>query len=171
MWKFTVRNIIEFNKGTMSTFNPYVFPISLFFTTFAYAVPPLIRTESSSIGVANGSSVILECVVEAFPESLCYWERADGRSIDSMHKAFLRDQGKYKVILFSLLVHRAATAQILFFVKDGSKSYNSLRFDLILIPTYKFLISLLKIFPIKCTSTLGIISNHKKEFNHSFVLI
>uniref|UniRef100_A0A0P6GR59 RE59052p n=1 Tax=Daphnia magna TaxID=35525 RepID=A0A0P6GR59_9CRUS len=59
--------------------------------------PPLIRTESPSVGVANGSSVVLECVVEAFPESLCYWERADGRSIDSAHKAFLRDQGKYKV--------------------------------------------------------------------------
>lgn len=63
------------------------------------AVPPLIRTENPSVGVANGSSVVLECIVEAFPESLCYWERADGRSIDSVHKAFLRDHGKYKVML------------------------------------------------------------------------
>lgn len=60
-------------------------------------VAPLIRTEHPSIGVANGSSVVLECFVEAFPESLCYWERADGRSIDSFNKAYLRDQGKYKV--------------------------------------------------------------------------
>lgn len=81
------------------------------FSTFAMracAVPPLIRTEHPSIGVANGSSIVLECVVEAFPESLCYWERADGRSIDSFHKAFLRDQGKYKVIL--VLFHRDVKA-------------------------------------------------------------
>lgn len=65
------------------------------------AVPPLIRTEHPSVSVANGSSVVLECDVEAYPESLCYWERADGRSIDSVHKAFLRDQGKYKVTVFS----------------------------------------------------------------------
>lgn len=47
---------------------------------------------------------MLECFVEAFPESLCYWERADGRSIDSFHKAYLRDQGKYKVISNYLVV-------------------------------------------------------------------
>lgn len=71
---------------------------------FRWTVPPLIRTEHPSIGVANGSSVVLECFVEAFPESLCYWERADGRSIDSFHKAYLRDQGKYKVISTFILL-------------------------------------------------------------------
>ena len=62
-----------------------------------YPVPPFIRVGNPSIGVSNGSSVVLECDVEAFPEPVCYWERTDGRSIDSEHKAFLRDQGKYKV--------------------------------------------------------------------------
>ena len=48
------------------------------------------------MGVANGSWAVLECNVEAFPESLCYWERFDGRSIETQHRASLRDYGKYE---------------------------------------------------------------------------
>lgn len=61
------------------------------------AVPPFIRTATPSISVNNGTSALLECDVEAFPESLNYWERHDGRLIDSQHRSFLREQGKYKV--------------------------------------------------------------------------
>ena len=60
-------------------------------------VAPLIRVSNPSVGVANGSWAVLECNVEAFPESLCYWERFDGRSIETQHRASLRDYGKYQV--------------------------------------------------------------------------
>lgn len=62
-----------------------------------HSVAPLIKVDNPSVAVSNGSSVVLECYVEAFPESVCYWERADGRSIDGHHRALIRDQGKYKV--------------------------------------------------------------------------
>ncbi|KAK6642604.1 hypothetical protein RUM43_004106 [Polyplax serrata] len=60
---------------------------------------PLIRIQNQLIGVANGSTAILECDVEAFPESVRYWERADGRFIEPGFKYRLNDteRGKYKV--------------------------------------------------------------------------
>jgi len=89
-----------------------------------YLVPPFIRVGNPSIGVSNGSSVVLECDVEAFPEPLCYWERTDGRSIDSEHKAFLRDQGKYKVtfVFYVLLLWE----QDLLIRRDPTNLYASL---------------------------------------------
>lgn len=63
------------------------------------SVAPLIRIQNQLIGVANGSTAILECDVEAFPESVRYWERADGRFIEPGFKYRLNDteRGKYKV--------------------------------------------------------------------------
>lgn len=34
------------------------------------------------VGAANGTTATLECEVEAFPEAVRYWERADGRLLD-----------------------------------------------------------------------------------------
>ncbi|KAF2901207.1 hypothetical protein ILUMI_04982, partial [Ignelater luminosus] len=45
--------------------------------------PPLIRLRSQMIGVEIGSCVTLECEVEAFPESVTYWERSDGRLLEN----------------------------------------------------------------------------------------
>jgi hypothetical protein len=38
------------------------------------------------VGVANGSTGILKCDVEAFPEAVRYWERADGQLLDGGNK-------------------------------------------------------------------------------------
>ncbi|KAF2901206.1 hypothetical protein ILUMI_04981 [Ignelater luminosus] len=45
--------------------------------------PPLIRLRSQTIGAKIGSSAILECEVEAFPESATYWERVDGQLLEN----------------------------------------------------------------------------------------
>lgn len=50
---------------------------------------PLIRIRRQMIGAANDSTAYLECEVEAFPDSVRYWERSDGR--------LLEDGTKYKI--------------------------------------------------------------------------
>lgn len=37
-----------------------------------YSVPPLIRISNQMVGVTNGSTAVLECITEAFPEPLRY---------------------------------------------------------------------------------------------------
>jgi hypothetical protein len=51
------------------------------------------------VGVANGSTGILKCDVEAFPEAVRYWERADGRLLESGDKYRMTDNEneRYKV--------------------------------------------------------------------------
>ncbi|XP_023027680.2 uncharacterized protein isoform X1 [Leptinotarsa decemlineata] len=48
--------------------------------------PPLIRISNQMLGVANGSTAVLECETEAFPEPLRYWERSDGRLLENGDK-------------------------------------------------------------------------------------
>ncbi|KAK9877449.1 hypothetical protein WA026_018559 [Henosepilachna vigintioctopunctata] len=48
--------------------------------------PPLIRIRNQMVAARNGSSAILECETEAFPEPLRYWERSDGRLIENGDK-------------------------------------------------------------------------------------
>jgi hypothetical protein len=62
-------------------------------------VPPLIRIQNQRVGVANGSTGILKCDVEAFPEAVRYWERADGRLIEAGDKyhMFYSENDRYKV--------------------------------------------------------------------------
>jgi hypothetical protein len=45
------------------------------------AVSPLIRIHRQMVGGYVGSWVLLECLVEAFPAAVNYWERHDGRLI------------------------------------------------------------------------------------------
>ncbi|XP_049816320.1 uncharacterized protein LOC126263277 [Schistocerca nitens] len=61
--------------------------------------PPLIRIHRQLVGVVNGSTGVLECDVEAFPEPVCYWEREDGRLIEPGHKfvTSLSDRDRYKM--------------------------------------------------------------------------
>ena len=61
-----------------------------------FLVAPLIRIQNQLIGVVNGSTAILECEVEAFPESVRYWERADGRFIEHGYKYRIGDTEKDK---------------------------------------------------------------------------
>ncbi|GLH12823.1 Lachesin [Gryllus bimaculatus] len=59
--------------------------------------PPLIVIQNQQIGVSNGSTAVLECDIEAWPEPVRYWERADGRFIepsDKYHMEFI--ESKYK---------------------------------------------------------------------------
>jgi hypothetical protein len=62
-------------------------------------VPPLIRIQNQLVGVANGSSGVLKCDVEAFPEAVRYWERGDGRLLESGDKYHMtyNENGRYKV--------------------------------------------------------------------------
>jgi hypothetical protein len=62
-------------------------------------VPPLIRIQNQRVGVANGSTGVLKCDVEAFPEAVRYWERADGRLLedgDKYHMSY-SEKDRYKV--------------------------------------------------------------------------
>lgn len=62
-------------------------------------VPPLIRIQNQRVGVANGSTAILKCDVEAFPEAVRYWERADGRLLEAGDKYHMSysENDRYKV--------------------------------------------------------------------------
>lgn len=62
-------------------------------------VPPLIRIQNQRVGVANGLTGVLKCDIEAFPEALPYWERADGRRLEDGDKyhMFFSENGRYKV--------------------------------------------------------------------------
>ncbi|XP_065167503.1 uncharacterized protein [Atheta coriaria] len=44
---------------------------------------PLIRIWKDAVGAPMGTTRMLECEVEAFPESLRYWERDDGRLLEN----------------------------------------------------------------------------------------
>nr|CAD7413358.1 unnamed protein product [Timema poppensis] len=61
--------------------------------------PPLIRIHNQLVGAVNGSTATLECEVEAYPESVCYWERSDGQLLERGNKYSMRDEdkSKYKV--------------------------------------------------------------------------
>ncbi|KAJ8924524.1 hypothetical protein NQ315_007322 [Exocentrus adspersus] len=48
--------------------------------------PPIIRIANQMIGVVNGSTAVLECDTEAFPEPVRYWERSDGRLLENGDK-------------------------------------------------------------------------------------
>ncbi|XP_068082075.1 uncharacterized protein [Anabrus simplex] len=48
--------------------------------------PPLITIQNQLVGVANGSTAVLECDIEAYPDPLRYWERGDGRLIEPSNK-------------------------------------------------------------------------------------
>ncbi|XP_056636395.1 uncharacterized protein LOC130444995 isoform X1 [Diorhabda sublineata] len=48
--------------------------------------PPLVRISNQNVPAANGSTAVLECETEAFPEPLRYWERSDGRLLENSDK-------------------------------------------------------------------------------------
>ncbi|XP_046398065.1 uncharacterized protein LOC124164884 [Ischnura elegans] len=54
--------------------------------------PPLIRIHNQMVGAANGTVAKLECEVEAFPEAVKYWERADGRIVDAGDKFRIKNE-------------------------------------------------------------------------------
>lgn len=66
---------------------------------FLLPVPPLIRIQNQHVAVENQSIARLSCEVEAYPEALKYWERADGRLIEASDRHHIAnlDKGKYKV--------------------------------------------------------------------------
>jgi hypothetical protein len=72
---------------------------SLYIDTLVLTVPPLIRIQSQVVGVINGSTGVLKCDVEAFPEAVRYWERADGQLLESgeKYKMVSNENGRYKV--------------------------------------------------------------------------
>lgn len=90
-------------KFTMTTYKKN--PISSLLQTILIikhvfiTVPPLIRIQNHVVGAANGTTAILECDVEAYPESVRYWERADGKFIENGYKHRINEteKGKYKV--------------------------------------------------------------------------
>lgn len=62
-------------------------------------VPPLIRIQNQRVGVAIGSTGVLKCDVEAFPEAVRYWEGADGRLLEDGNKYRMNNSEnvRYKV--------------------------------------------------------------------------
>merc|ERR1719195_1172478 len=54
------------------------------------------------VGGYNGSSVRIECIVEAFPQAVNYWERHDGRLVEAkdMKYAIGSEDDDYKTKLF-----------------------------------------------------------------------
>lgn len=76
---------------------------------FVLIVPPLIRIQNQMVGVANGSTAVLECDVEAFPEPVHYWERADGRLLEAGHKysihSSIRDRYKVIKIITAIIIY------------------------------------------------------------------
>ncbi|XP_018572198.1 uncharacterized protein LOC108911691 [Anoplophora glabripennis] len=48
--------------------------------------PPTIRIANQMVGVVNGSTTVLECDTEAFPDPVRYWERSDGRLLENGDK-------------------------------------------------------------------------------------
>ena len=63
------------------------------------AVPPLIRIPNQMVGAANGTTGVLRCDVEAYPEAVRYWERDDGRLLEQGDKYHMdyKDRDRYKV--------------------------------------------------------------------------
>lgn len=54
------------------------------------------------IGAANNTAATLECTVEAFPEPVRYWERADGKILDHGFKYRINnsfEQDGYKIVM------------------------------------------------------------------------
>jgi hypothetical protein len=72
--------------------------------------PPLIRIYNQVVEVPTGSSAVLECETEAYPESIRYWERSDGRLLENGNKYQIdnsldRDLYKAKMQLNITRVH------------------------------------------------------------------
>jgi hypothetical protein len=59
----------------------------------------LIRIHRQSVSAYGNSTARLECEVEAFPDPLRYWERADGRLLENgdKYRITVIETGKYKV--------------------------------------------------------------------------
>lgn len=68
----------------------------------------MIRIPNQMIGASISSKAILDCYIEAFPPSVTYWERSDGRVLETSEKyqVATKELGPYKVniSLFWLLV-------------------------------------------------------------------
>lgn len=67
-----------------------------------FSVPPMIRIPNQMIGASIGSKAILDCYIEAFPPSVTYWERSDGRILETGEKYQVgtKELGPYKVNIF-----------------------------------------------------------------------
>ncbi|PNF35348.1 hypothetical protein B7P43_G02585 [Cryptotermes secundus] len=96
-------NITRVNRGHMGIYNCIadngVPPSANQTFNLEVHFPPLIRIQNQLVGVANGSSGVLKCDVEAFPEAVRYWERGDGRLLESGDKYHMtyNENGRYKV--------------------------------------------------------------------------
>ncbi|KAF4526436.1 hypothetical protein B566_EDAN015068 [Ephemera danica] len=62
---------------------------------------PLIRIVKQMVSASNGSVAALECQVEAFPEAVRYWERADGRLLESgdKYRIAVIERDRYKALM------------------------------------------------------------------------
>jgi hypothetical protein len=90
--KFTVRTIQQSSNSIFHNFHLAMF-----------LVPPLIRIHRQMVGGYNGSFTIMDCSIEAFPLAVHYWERHDGRVIQSRKDKYLvstKDSDIYKTNLF-----------------------------------------------------------------------
>ncbi|ODM96458.1 Noelin-3 [Orchesella cincta] len=61
--------------------------------------PPMIRIQNQMIGASIGSKGMFDCYIEAFPPSVTYWERSDGRVLEGSEKyqVGIKELGSYKV--------------------------------------------------------------------------
>lgn len=56
-------------------------------------VAPMIWIQNQLVGAAEGHQESLECHAEAFPKSINYWTKFDGRIISQGKYAFLVNEG------------------------------------------------------------------------------
>lgn len=71
-------------------------------------VAPFIRVCHQIIKVQIGGTAILECDIEAFPEPLTWWEKDDGRMLETTSKYRMEIYEKrdmYKVILVIIILY------------------------------------------------------------------
>ena len=48
---------------------------------YCHLVRPMIKIHSTMVGGYKNSFAILQCIIEAFPPAVNYWERHDGRLV------------------------------------------------------------------------------------------
>lgn len=77
--------------------NNALYDVYVFYNWFS--VPPMIRIQNQMIGASISSKAMFDCYIEAFPPSVTYWERSDGRVLEASDKyqVGIKELGQYKV--------------------------------------------------------------------------
>ena len=88
-------------------------------------VPPLLRIQRQMLGGLRGGFAYLECIVEAFPSPVNYWERHDGLIISPYDGKYGVNQIEYDIyktkFTLNVTLERADDFGIYFCVSKNEK--------------------------------------------------